>query len=157
MKSKVQYAVALLLLLSVLLAGCCFGSDMPFNGEIVFHDISITIPDEFIRDSQQSNEDLWAFERGFYKQLIILRRTDAFEDSPQSIESLMEQYESMGGTSQKITQYENAYSAQYTKDGVLCREVVFIYGDSVYCIAMRGASDEEYAALLDTVTVITPQ
>ena len=157
MKSKVQYAVALLLLLSVLLAGCYSGSDMPFNGEIVFHDISITIPDEFIRDSQQSNEDLWAFERGFYKQLIILRRTDAFEDSPQSIAALMEQYESMGGTSQKITQYENAYSAQYTKDGVLCREVVFIYGDSVYCIAMRGASDEEYAALLDTVTVITPQ
>lgn len=157
MKSKRQYAVVLLLLLSVLLSGCYPSSDMPFNGEIVFHDISITIPEQFIRDSGQSNEDLWAFERGFYKQIIILRRTDAFEDSPQSIAALMEEYESIGGTSEKLAQYENAYSAQYTKDGVLCREMIFIYGDSVYCIAMRGASDEEYAALLDTVTVISPQ
>lgn len=157
MKRKVQYVAALLVLVITLLAGCGNHSSMPYNGAVVFHDVSITIPEAFIRDSGQSNEDLWAFERGLYQQIIILKRTDAYEGSAESIEALMEQYESMGGASEKLDQYENVYSAQYTKDGVLCREVFFIFGDSVYCIAMRGASEEEFAALLDTVAVTTPQ
>ena len=77
MKLKTIAYVSLLLSVLLLLSGC-FGPtyNMPFNGDIVFHDLSLTIPRDFIRDSPQSNDDLWAFEKGMYKQIIILHRTD---------------------------------------------------------------------------------
>ena len=65
----------------------------------------------------------------------------------------MQWYESIGGTTAPIDGYENAYKAEYTKDDVLCREVVFLYEDSVYAIAMRGATEEEFAAFLSTISL----
>ena len=154
MKYKKVICACLLLSVLLLLSGC-FGPtyDMPFNGDIVFHDLSLTIPRDFIRDSTQSNDDLWAFEKGMYKQIIILHRTDASENETEQIKALMQWYESIGGTTAPIDGYENAYKAEYTKDDVLCREVVFLYEDSVYAIAMRGATEEEFAAFLSTISL----
>ena len=154
MKSKTIVAFSIVFSALILLSGCMGPTyNMPFNGDIVFHDLSLTIPKDFIRDSTQSNDDLWAFEKGMYKQIIILSRKDAAEDGPERIKALMEWYESIGGTTAPIEDCENAYQAVYTKDDVLCREVVFLYNDSVYAIAMRGATEEEYVALLSTISV----
>lgn len=155
MKRFITVFIATIMLLSVLiLLSGCFGPtyNMPFNGDIVFHDLSLTIPEDFIRDSTQSNDDLWAFEKGMYKQIIILHRTDASENRTEQIKELMEWYESIGGTTAPIEGHENAYQAVYAKDGVLCREVVFIYADSLYAIAMRGATEEEFSMFLNTVS-----
>ena len=154
MKIKTIVAFSLVFAVLILLSGCIGPTyNMPFNGDVVFHDLSVTIPGDFIRDSTQSNDDLWVFEKGMYKQIIILSRNDAEEDAPEQINALMEWYESIGGTTAPIEGYENAYQAVYTKDDVMCREVVFIYADSLYAIAIRGATEEEFAALLKTVTV----
>lgn len=154
MKLKTIAYVSLLLSVLLLLSGCLGPTyNMPFNGDIVFHNLSLTIPRDFIRDSTQSNDDLWAFEKGMYKQIIILHRTDALEDAPERITALMEQYNAIGGTTAPFEGFENAYQAVYTKNGVLCREVVFLYEDSVYAIAMRGATEEEFAAFLSTISL----
>ena len=153
MKLKKLVCACLLFAVLMLCTGCFRTYNMPFNGDIVFHDLSLTIPEDFIRDSSQSNDDLWAFEKGWYKQIIILQRSDASENEPEQIKELMEFYESIGGTTASIDGYENAYKAEYTKDDVLCREVVFVYYDSVYAIAMRGATEEAFSAFLSTISV----
>ena len=60
-------AISLLLLLcfaAALFSGCAFENvRMPFNGKIEFHDITAVIPSDFIRDSTQSKDDLWVFEK----------------------------------------------------------------------------------------------
>lgn len=68
--------VLLLIACMVLLSGFTAVSDMPFNGDIVFHEIALSIPESFIRDSTQSSEDVWIFEKGFYSKYIILSRSD---------------------------------------------------------------------------------
>ena len=40
-------------------SGCSGGTKMPFNGKIEFHEISLVVPERFVRDSTQSTEDLW--------------------------------------------------------------------------------------------------
>lgn len=145
--------IILPLVLIICLAGCCTTYNMPFNGDMVFHDFSLTIPENFIRDSTQSNDDQWIFECGMYQQLIILKRTTATESAPEDLENLMLEYVTTGGIATSIEPYENAYRTQYNKDGVDCHEVLFIYGDSVYCFAMHGVTEEEFTDFLNTITV----
>ena len=66
MKKVVSIFLVLIFVFS--LTAC---SQMPFNGDIEFHDISLTIPERFIRDSTQSNDNLWVFECDNYSEYII--------------------------------------------------------------------------------------
>ena len=72
--------IVMILAMIIVLWGCSLGIDMPFNGVVSFHEITITIPSDFIRDSTQSNPDLWCFEKNRYSQMIILQRKDAGRD-----------------------------------------------------------------------------
>lgn len=146
----------MLLVLSIVFAVSACGpfSKMPFNGEIEFHSISLVIPEEYIRDSTQSTDDLWLFERGLYRQHIILSRKDANGDTPADLGSYVD-YMKENGAASEITTFiglDSVFSA-YTMDGVFCQEMLFIYDDAYYAIALRGGDEKEFNALLDTVAI----
>lgn len=65
--TKKTLAFSLILLVLFVSSGC-FGIQMPFNADIQFHDIALTVPERFIRDSSQSKEDLWVFEHDNYSE-----------------------------------------------------------------------------------------
>ena len=96
MQMKKYLCAGLVLTVLMLCSGCFRTYNMPFNGEIVFHDFSLTIPEDYIRDSTQSNDDLWSFEKGWYKKVIIIKRSDVSENEPEQLRELMEFYESIG-------------------------------------------------------------
>ena len=63
---KKYIALLLTVVLFAGLCGCANRISMPFNGTVEFNRISLTVPTRFVRDSTQSNEDLWIFEHGNY-------------------------------------------------------------------------------------------
>ena len=147
----------LILGILVLSAGCFNISSMPFNGDITFHDIALTVPEKFIRDSTQSNDDQWIFEYHNYAEYIILVRS---EIGQQNAEEFLKTYQnSMAevGTSELITfQGKAAVHSSYTKDGISCNELFFPYQDAFYAIALRGASDADFQQLIGSVSLIPP-
>ena len=147
---------ALFLALSILftVSGCGFRPNMPFNGDIEFHDLALTIPASFIRDSTQSDDDLWLFEKGFYDQLIILSRQDLVGDEAATLDDyaayLSEQGAEVSRTS--FLQRDAVHSA-YTREEQFCQEIVFIHNESIYAIALRDGTQEEFFDFLKTVAM----
>ena len=112
---------------------------MPFNGPITFHELALTIPDGFIRDSTQSTQDAWLFEKGFYSRLIILTRNDQNGDVDASLDSYRERMKEIGAASERTTFLDQpAVHSAYTKDNTYCQEILFIYHGSYYAVALRG-------------------
>ncbi len=150
MKKFVVLLAVLPLLISLF---ACGGSDMPMGGSLEFHELTLTVPDGFIRDSTQSNVDFWVFEKGFYSQMILLSRKDISGDVETSLDAYAE---SMGevGTSVRGTflACESVCSA-YEKDGVLCQEVLFAYEGSFYALALRGGTQADFEAFMGTVKI----
>lgn len=138
----------------LVLAGCQVESGIPYNGDITFHDLSLTIPDDYIRDSTQSNADLWCFEKGNYKQIIILSRKDASEDVSAAIASYAEYMAEQGCESSLTTFREmEAVHSTYTQNEQYCQEMLFALNGSFYAIALRGGTEAEFQTLLETVTL----
>ena len=81
MTKRIITATMILLFLLTFLSGCIGSSKMPFNGDITFHEITLTVPERFIRDSTESNDDLWVFEHDGYSEYILISRTDASSDT----------------------------------------------------------------------------
>lgn len=151
---KMKRIVALFTVLMALftLVSCGFGSDMPYNGDIIFNGITVSIPQNFIRDSTQSANDLWVFEKGFYKQLIILSRNDLSGEIAEVLDGYVDYMKSMECDSKRTTFAGcEAVHTTYTKDGQYCQEVLFVYNSSTYAIALRGGTEEEFKSLLDSV------
>ena len=154
MKTKSLCALSVIILTVSLLSSCIF-TNMPLNGDIKFHEISLTIDKKFVRDSTQSTEDLWIFERGNYSEYIIISKKDAGADVNGSLNGYVE-YLTREGAQAKLTIFldNNAVSSSYTKDGMYCQEMLFVYGQSFYTIALRGGDKDSFNALLDTVKLL---
>ena len=149
---KLGLLLAFLLLLT--LCGCGKSSDMPFNGEISFHDITLTIPEKYIRDSTQSTEDSWLFERGWYSAQILLVRKDASADPEAAMESYRQYLTEQGASSQKTTFLgRDALHSTADQSGKAWREIFFYHNGSSYAVALRGGTEEEYQALLKSVGI----
>ena len=149
-------AISLLLLLcfaAALFSGCAFGNvRMPFNGKIEFHDITAVIPSDFIRDSTQSKDDLWVFEKGGYKKIIIISRSDIKTDADTHLKNYVNNITAKGGTaSQGKYLYEDAAMSTYYIDGVFCQEIIFAYNGSLYAFARRGGTESEFNELLKDI------
>ena len=145
--------LALLLLFSLIFCyGCTAGIDMPFNGEIGFHDITLTVPERFIRDSTQSNEDLWIFEQGNYSEYILISRKDITGDTASSLESYVEYMKSNNAESSIVSflGVDAVHSVYYT-DEVFCQEILFPYEGSFYAVALRGGTEESFEEIVSTV------
>ena len=149
--------LAMILFVSMLLAlvGCSGRIKMPYNGDIEFHKITLTIPIRFVRDSTKSNADMWVFERGGYAEYILVSRKDFEGDAAASLEKYVEYMKGNGATSAIITFLEgSAVRSQYTKDDLLCQEILFIQGDSVYAVALRGGTADGFKEITDTVQFV---
>lgn len=153
---KKLLVVILCTVLLLTCAGCMFfASDMPFNGDITFHEISMRIPTRFIRDSTQSTDALWIFEHGNYSEYIILSCKAANGDTEEELPSYVEYMEGNGANCQIIAFQENdAVLSVYNMDGVFCQEILFIFQDAYYAIALRGGTEEGFAELTDSIRLI---
>ena len=125
---------------------------MPFNGNITFHELEITIPDDYIRDSTQSTDDAWIFEKGFYKRMIIITRNDHYGDVDKNLNEYMERMRDFGESYMTTFMDIPAVHTTYTKDNTYCQEMLFIYNGSYYAVALRGGSEADFRDLLDTVS-----
>ena len=127
---------------------------MPINGEANFHNVTITIPGSFTRDAMQSYEDFWIFECDDYRQIILMSRRDITEDWENSLDNFILDIQKQGGQAKResFLQMEGA-TATYTKDDVFCQEIVFVYDGSFFAVALRGGTQEQFQALLDTICI----
>ena len=155
------FAFLLLIALIFCLGGCrsLFGSsnggDMPFNGPVTFHELALTIPEKFIRDSTQSTQDAWIFEQGFYRRMIILTRSDQVGDADEALDRYADSMSEVGAASERTTFLElPAVHSAYTKDNTYCQEILFIYNGSCYAIALRGGDEAEFRDLLATISIV---
>ncbi len=130
----------------------CNTSDMPFNGDVEFNDISLTIPEDYIRDSTESNEDLWVFEHGGYKKYILISRTDITSDGYASLENYVDYMKGNGADSSLTTFVEkDAVISTYYLDGTYCQEIIFLHNESFYAVALRGSTEDEFNTLTNTI------
>lgn len=60
------------------------------------------------------------------------------------------------GVNSKLTTFNElgAVLSTYTKDDKYCQEMLFVYKDSFYAVALRGGDESEFEQLLDTVELI---
>ena len=160
--------ILLLILVFVLLlslSACNLGIDwpentsysMPVNGTITFHEMNITIPSDFIRDSTQSSDLFWVFEKGFYRQMILLDARLGNPESPMDVDVYFDSYIDymieQGCSSQRTTfQESEAVLSTYTKDGMFCQELMVAFNGSVYTVALRGGTEDDFQTLLETVS-----
>ena len=79
--------ISFILIAVMLVSFASCGGNMPYNGDIVFHDIKVYIPQSFIRDSTKSSDEAWVFEKGFYKEFIIIKRDAVSEDASAELDS----------------------------------------------------------------------
>lgn len=145
-------SIFLVLILVFTLSSC---STMPFNGDIVFHDISLTIPERFIRDSTQSNDNLWIFEHGNYSEYIIISRKDTTGEVRSALMNYVKYMKENGAESEIISFLDNdAVLSTYYKDDVFCQEILFPYNASFYAVAIRGGTQDDFGEITDTISLV---
>ncbi len=98
-ESKMQNVVLVLLMIigMFVLSGCGINgtNDMPFNGDVLFYDLSIEIPEDFIRDSTKSNENQYVFEKNNYDVIIVLSKQNT---NGYSLRNIVNNAENENGT-----------------------------------------------------------
>ena len=151
-----KICLTFLLTLSLLLgiSGCAGISDMPYNGDIQFHGITMTIPSRFVRDSTQSSVNLWIFEHGTYSEYVILSRSDLKGEVSATLESYVEFMKEQDANSEITTFLSNdAVLSRYSKDGEYCQEILFPLDGSLYAIALRGGSEEGFQEIMNSIQI----
>ena len=146
------FAIIVVCCLFVSCCGCVRVSKMPFNGDISFHDITMTIPTRFIRDSTQSSADLWIFEQGNYSEYIIISRKDIAGDVSASLSNYAEYMKERNADSNIVPFLGNdAVLSMYYIDNVYCQEILFPYKNSFYAIALRGGTESGFNEITATI------
>ena len=152
---KKAFTIILAVFIVAFSSGCSNVSKMPFNGDIEFHSIALTVPKRFIRDSTQSTDDLWFFEHNNYSEYILISRKDIADDVSASLESYIEYMNEVGADSEKVSFLNNdAVVSAYYIDDVFCQEILFPYDNSFYSIALRGGTENGFNEIYDTVKLL---
>ena len=131
---------------------------MPFNGDVTFHDMSVTIPESFIRDSTQSSEDVWIFERKNYTDYIMLFR-GALEmqgglTTPENYCEIMQS----GGAESEVIDFQGlpcVYTVSIANNGMYATEAVVFVNDTTYALTMctkNEADMEEYGTIYESLS-----
>ena len=127
-----------------------YNENMPYNGDIVFHDIKVYIPQSFIRDSTKSSDEAWVFEKGFYKEFIIIKRDAVSEDASAELDSYAEYLAEQGITAERIAfQGREAVMSESAQS----YELIFEYNSYFYAISLRGGSKDDFNTLVNTVGI----
>ena len=152
MKKTVSVILALVLLF--LFCGCVKRIDMPFNGNVKFREIELTIPERFVRDSTQSSENMFIFERGYYEEYIIISGNESQNAAAPDLglEKYMEQMLSVNAESKIIPFLDRkAVLSTYYKEDLYCQEVFFYHGSQAYAIALRGGTEDAFWEIANSV------
>lgn len=153
MKKKIL--VVILLILSLSFSAGCGRIQMPFNGDITFHKISLTVPERFIRDSTQSTEDVWVFEHNNYSEYILISRKDIDGDASAWLNAHVRYMEGNGANSEIVSFLNgDAVVSTYYLDDVFCQEVVFPYDNSFYAVALRGGTENGFREITATIKLM---
>ena len=144
--------ILLMAICMIVLTGCGMDngmSDMPFNGEVFFHDLSIEIPEDFIRDSTKSNENQYVFEKDNYNVVIVLSKQNT---NGYSLRNIVNGAESENGT---VLNYDDEYTTcdiEYIlSDGTYSYTHSQIYNDDRYQIIVQGKNEADVKSVYDTV------
>ena len=149
--------LSVILIVSVLLtmAGCSGMGRMPFNGPIEFHDIGLTVPEKFIRDSTKSDKDKWIYEYDSYEEYILIMRKDFSGDVTTTLEDYAAYMQEHDAKSEIVSFLDgSAVHSTYSKDRAYCQEMLFVYGDSVYAVALRDGTTEDFEAVINSLHII---
>lgn len=139
----------------VFTCGCVNKSEMPFNGDVEFHSIALTVPEKFIRDSTQSTEDFWVFEHGIYSELILISRKDIAGDASALLDAYVESMKEVDANSERTTFLDgDAVHSTYYLEDVFCQEILFPYNNSFYAVALRGGDETVFKEITDTIKLI---
>ena len=155
MTKRLLFSAISLLLMVTILSGCIGSSKMPFNGDITFNEITLTIPERFIRDSTQSNDDLWVFEHDNYSEMILISRSEIVGDVTLSLETYIDYMKEKDAESSMTTFLDkDAVFSSYYIDDVFCQEILFPHNDHFYAVALRGGTEEGFEEISKTVAII---
>jgi len=81
-------------------------------------------------------------------------RSDVSGDPIAGLEDYALYLKEQGVDAQRVTFGEmEAVQSAYTREGVFCQEMLFAYNGSFYAVALRGGTEAEFSALLDSVAV----
>lgn len=150
MKKLISLFLVLIFVFS--LSAC---SKMPFNGDIEFHSISLTVPERFIRDSTQSTDDLWVFEHNNYSEYILISRKDITGDVSSSLTDYVEYMKENGAESTTTPFLDGeAVVSTYYLDDVFCQEILWPYDNSFYAVALRGGNESGFKEITNTINSI---
>lgn len=144
--------IFLVLILIFSLSAC---SNMPFNGDIAFHDISLTVPERFVRDSTQSNSNMWIFEHDYYSEYIIVSLKEIEGDVQSKLSDYAQYMKENGAESEKTVFLDNeAVLSIYYADDKFCQELLFAYNNFFYAVALRGGTQDDFKEITDTISLI---
>lgn len=144
-----------LVLLMLIPSSCCSPSTMPFNGNIQFHSISLTVPQRFIRDSTQSNDDLWIFLNSNYSEYILISRSDVTGDVPSALADYAESMFAIGAECSIVAFLgRDAVASTYYSEDMYCQEILFYHDNSLYAVALRGGTESDFLEITNTITLI---
>lgn len=127
-------------------------TSMPFNGDISFHAITLTVDEKYIRDSTQSTSDLWFFEHGNYSEYIIISKKAIDSDSTTTLQSYLE-YLTDSGIDAEIKTFldgEAVFSSGTVND-IYCQEVAFVHDGASYAVSLRGGTEDAFNELISTI------
>lgn len=148
-------SVILLVSMLLTLSGCLGMSRMPFNGDITFHDITLTIPDKYIRDTTKSDKDTWVYEYDSYAEYILIMRKDFSGDEAATLEQYAAYMTENDAESEIVAFLDgNAVHTSYTKNNQFCQEMLFIHGDSVYAVTLRGCPKVIFENVINSVALV---
>ena len=149
--------LSIVLALTMLLLFCACGNrpDMPFNGLVKFHDMELTVPDRFVRDSTQSNDGMWIFESDWYTEYIIItaQTSSLAETDPQKqLTEYAELMRSRNAESNIVPFLEGSgVLSTYYFDDKYCQEIFFCHGNEVYAMALRGGTEEAFNEIAGSI------
>lgn len=147
---------SMILFASILLtlAGCFGMTRMPFNGDITFHGITLTVPEKYIRDSTKSDEDTWIYEYDSYAEYIVIMRKDFSGDEAAALADYAAYMKENKAESEIVSFLDgSAVHTSYTKNNQFCQEILFVHGDSVYAVALRGCPRAAFEEVTKTIAL----
>ena len=160
MKRMRRYYLCMVMIFAIWLVFTgCSTLDMPYNGKAKFHDIEVMIEEDFIRDSTNSVEDFWVFERNNYEEYILLSRRDVDGDAQKGLEEYVDYMKEKGVDCEirPFSSMDAVFSIYTNTDNEECQEILFAYKGSYYAIALRKGTEVRFQKLVNTIVLLSDE
>ena len=163
---KLLITAAMLVLSTVLLSGCGAAREKyyksleqyPNSGEIEFGDITLTIPDGYIRDStMEGTKEGYArrWEKGMYKKIVTISKHSPYEISEETIGYIEENQKEISSTGEieiQLIDFNGGKAIESRipmEDGELVY-LIFNTEETGYDFSVQG-NTEDYEMIRDSI------